>query len=178
MLVEIENAVEQALAGAGLSIADVDIDNQKRKQTRFFKPPAAYVSIDLGEFSKAALSKYKCSVTLFIMLVFKDTHSPKKRRHKLYPAMLGVFLLLFNKTLGLSIDPIKPARFSNITDTDMAEDNLCAYLLEFSTAFTIEAEDEESTTAQDLITLSLEYFLQDPEDDGEMDAQDLITLET
>jgi hypothetical protein len=170
MITEIETKVVDAMNAAGLGIRDLDVKGKGRG----LNYPCAMVATEEGTFTRISNGKYKCSVDVYIIVAFKDAHSEKKRRHGIYPILLGIFQLLMLQNFGLAIDDLVPRGFKNITDKDMVAKDIIAYQLGFATAFTVKMQKEEP--ADELLRIGLEYYLQDPVDDGEMDAQDLVTL--
>lgn len=168
MIADIELKILDYLNSAGLGIRNTDI-----KKGKSILYPAVFVYTETGKFSKITMSKYKCELGVFVLIAFHDVKEEKKRRHGLYPILEGVIQGLMLNNLGLSITPLVPMSFRNITDKDMQKSDILAYQLEFSTGFTMKPPAEKTV---DLLRIGLEYYLQDPVDDGELDAQDLVEL--
>jgi len=170
MLTEIENAIIDRLETGGLSVRDIDI----QKGAKGLIYPAIFVSTEAGDFKNLSQVKFKCSVTVSVIAVFKSHKSEKKRRHGVYPILSGVLLRLMLQDLGLNITPLFPVRFRNVTDRRLAEKALMAYQLDFRTSFELTRVDDE--TSVDLLEVGLKYYLQEPVDDGEADAGDELTF--
>lgn len=170
MITEIENAIIDRLETGGLAVRDIDV----RKGAKGIIYPAVFVSTEIGNYSKVTQTKFKCEPTILVAVVFKHHASEKKRRHGIYPILEAVLLRLMLQTLGLEIKPLRPIRFRNITDRDLAEDGLLAYQFEFATSYVVEMVDDE--VVEDLLKVGLEYYLQDPEDDEVKDAEDIVEL--
>lgn len=173
MLAEIENKTLEWLEAAGLGIRAVDVTKDER-----VKRPAAFVYVEAGNFSRAAVGRYKCEAEVYVLIAFRSVRDELHRRHGLYPILEGVIRGLTLNALGLDITGLVPKRFTNITDRDFREDDTLVYQVMFTTSFMIAAlKDSADETAKDLLRIGLNYYLQDPGDDGAADARDLIEKE-
>ncbi len=171
MITEIEEAIIARLEDKGLNVAK----RRVKDGSKHVKLPAVYVTTQAGDFMKETLTKYRCEISVSVAVVFKNLKSDQDQRHGVYPILMSVTSFLMLQDLGLEIRPLKPIRFRNITDEEMAEGGLTAFQLVFKTSFILTRMDEEE--AFDLLRIGLSYFLQDPEDDNVVDAQDIVTLE-
>lgn len=170
MIIDIENKVITRLEDGGLSVRDVSI----KSGTTGIIYPAVFLSTETGDYKRITQTKYRCELTLVIIVIFKNYKSEKDRRHGVYPILQGVIDLLLLQDLDLEILPIIPKSFRNVTDDALADKGLLAYQIELETSYVIEKTDDETTV--DLLKVGLEYYLQDPEDDEVMDAQDIVEL--
>lgn len=170
MIIEIENKIINKLETGGLSVRDVSI----KTGTTGIIYPAVFLSTEMGGFKRITQTKYRCELTLVIVIIFKNYKSEKDRRHGVYPILQGVIDLLLLQDLDLEITPITPKSFRNVTDDALADKGLLAYQIEFETSYVIEKTYDEPDV--DLLKIGLEYYLQDPEDDDVMDAQDIVDL--
>jgi len=172
MITEIENKIINKLETGGLSVRDVGI----KTGTTGIIYPAVFLSTETGDYKRITQTKYRCELTLVIVVIFKNYKSEKDRRHGVYPILQGIINLLLLQDLDLEILPIIPKSFRNITDDALADKGLMAYQIELETSYVIEKTDDETTV--DLLTVGLEYYLQDPVDDEVIDAQDVVTIDS
>lgn len=171
MITEIENAIIDKLETGGLSVRDIAI---KAGSTGIVYP-AVFLSTETADYKRITQAKYRCELSIVIVVIFKNFKSEKDRRHGVYPILQSVIGLLLLQDFDLDISPTIPNSFRNVTDNDLADKGLMAYQIELRTSYVIEKIDDEELF--DLLRIGLEYYLQDPEDDGVMDAQDIIDLE-
>lgn len=170
MIVEIENKIIERLEAGGLSVRDISI----KSGSAGIIYPAVFLTTESGDYKRITQVKYRCELTLVIVVIFKHYKSEKDRRHGVYPILQGVINLLLFQDFDLEILPIRPVRFRNVTDDDLADKGLLAYQIELETSYVINKTDDE--TVVDLLKVGLEYYLQDPEDDDVKDAQDIVAV--
>lgn len=135
---------------------------------------SVYAHIDDGGIRKITINKMKIEVVLKISIVFKHLNEEQDRREGIYPILLGVIGILTGQKLDLQIDPLKPTGFRNITDGYDEKAGLIVFQMKFGTGFVITEMSDE--TAEDLLRIGLNYYLQDPADDGVEDATDVVEL--
>lgn len=174
MLVEIEHAAVQHLRDNGLNVEDIDLDKKSGTTAKRSRLPACYVAIETGRWSRASQHVVKCEADLLVAVAFKDFAGDRKRRIGAQQILMAIVQLLALQKLDLDIRPLMPKRFYNITDKALAQIGITAYQIEFGTGFDLQRQ--ETGQATDLLSIGLQYYLQDPEDDGEADAGDDITL--
>lgn len=171
ILSAIEDAIVDTLDRQQLfQVRDVDIDKIKQGLAH----PAVFVSVESGSFKKVTARTWRCTARAFLVVLFKDLRDERARRRGVYPILMGVIQLLAGKRLGLSITPIAPERFRNVTRENFTRLGLTAYEIELSTSFDVTVGEEDDGTAFDMLHLGVSYYLQDPADDGEPDASDEI----
>lgn len=170
MIAEVENKILDWLDTAGLGVRATDVTKGES-----IKKPAVFVYIEAGQLTRAAMSKIKVSLDVYVLIAFRSVRDELERRHGLYPILEGVMQGLMLADLGLDITPLIPDRFANITDVEFREKNTLLYQIKFTTSYIMARVKEEDVA--DLLRIGLEYYLQDPEDDGVADASDLVTLE-
>jgi len=134
--------------------------------------PTVSVAIFEGTFEKVTQVTWKQKVTVHVLLTFKHERGEEERRKGINPLVQGVVLYLMLRDLGLNMEPLKPVRFRDVTDSEDYEERKIVYLVELSTSFTMTKLDLEE--AVDLLTVGLNYYLK-PGDDV-VDASDLVTL--
>lgn len=134
--------------------------------------PTASVAVFEGTFEKVTQATWKQKVTVNVLLTFKHERGEEERRKGINPLVQGVVQYLMLRDLGLNMEPLKPVRFRDVTDSDDYEERKIVYLVEFSTSFTITKPDLE--VAVDLLRIGMNYYLK-PGDDI-VDASDLVTL--
>ncbi len=163
MLTEIETQILQRLWDKGLPADTSGTTN-----------PAVYCRVESGTFAKTAQGKLKLDALIYLSFVFNSTDTEDTRRNTVFPLLTGALNILALQDLGLTIDPLLPVSFQNITSADDVTAGLLVYQLQFKTYFYIEKMDDEAVT--DLLKVALDYYLQEPSDDGVKDAADEITL--
>ncbi len=137
--------------------------------------PAIDVIVGNGSFVRVAQS-WKIKPQVFVIVTFQNLRSVADRRRGVYPILLGILSALVDQKLGLKIDGLAPVRLDNITDEKEAGAGKIVYQLEFETGFIIEKLSDEAIV--ELLSVGLNYYLQDPADDTVVDASDLVTLST
>lgn len=171
MLAEIESGVITRLQDRGLPVTHFSI----RKDPDVLVAPAAFCSVEAGVFRKAGNAGYRQEVNVYVTVEYGDATSEAARRSGVFPLLEGVVDILTLQTLGLSIDPLVPVMFVNITDAAAEQASVAVFQVQFTTSYTVKKVDDEEVT--DLLRVGLEYYLQDPGDDGEADASDEVTIE-
>jgi hypothetical protein len=174
MMVEIENAVVQHLEDNGLNVEDIDLDKKSGTAAKRSRLPACYVAIETGGFSRSSQNIVKCEANLLVAVAFKDFAGDRKRRRGAQQILIAIVQLLAMQKLDLDIRPLMPTRFYNITDKELADIGITAYQIEFGTGF--DMQRQQIGQVSDLLTIGLQYYLQESEDDGKADAGDEITL--
>lgn len=174
MLVELEIAILEELAKVSpalkAKIFDFKVDRLPRRQTFL---PTIFLSIEAAEFEDGPDESFYQDVFLFMLVVFTDLEGEATRRKGIYPFLQGVIGILASQKLELDIDPISPVGLQNVTEEDDARNGEIKYQLKFQTRFKVDKAAEDPAPA-DLLTLAVEYFLQEPSDDGLVDAADVI----
>jgi phage gp37-like protein len=165
-LAQIEEALVARLRDKNLSVRDLDKETDKAVVF-----PAVFVSTDQGTFERAVMNAFRQTARITLTIYFKDV-SEKKRRHGVYPILEAIVGILVGQTLGLTIKPLAPIAFRNVTDQALQNDGLAAYSVTFETSYTIAQMDDEEAVA--LLEIGLNYLLK-PGDDVS-DATDIVTL--
>lgn len=173
MLAEIEAAVLAKLNANGIraKIFNARADRTPRKQ--FFQP-TVFCSIDAADFERLTQTTFTQTVSIFLILTFKNTESEADRRDGIYPILEGVISLLTLQTLDIDgLKPLQPVNFKNITDNLDALRGEILFQLEFSTKYAVSKAADEA--AETLLKIGTEYFIH-PEDDGEADGEAIAEL--
>jgi len=170
MLNEIEKAVKDRI---DLKIAEVKKTLvQKGASPIALTSPAVFVSCEEGKFKKQGQTSYQQSADVFVEIEFKDLSSEEARRRGALLIVKALVQYLILQKLDLKILPLEPVRWAHITDKDDISTGIARFQIVFSTAFSIEAIDDEAVT--DLLRVGLNYLLK-PGDDV-VDATDLVEL--
>ena len=169
MITLIEEAIQSRVEDNLSSVRDVQIS----KTGRGLVNPTVYVSIEEGTFKKRGQISFEQSVNIYIEVEFKNMKEADRKKGA-FLVLEGIVGTLTLQKFDLSIDPLKPQRWQNVTSEKDATAGKARYMLIMSTAYTIEAVDDEVVT--DLLTVGLSYFLQDPADDDVQDAEDIVDL--
>lgn len=171
MLSDIEDKITERLTEQLETVARVTID--KAHSPVSLKLPGVDVIVAGGAFSRVA-QQYKITPQVFVVVTFQNLRSTQDRRKGVYPIIESILALLIGQKFGLAIDGLKPKRLDNITEEKEAEAGKIIFQIEFETGFIIEAQSDEELV--DLLTVGLNYYLQEPSDDDVADATDEITL--
>lgn len=171
MIVELTAAIEARLKAAGLKLAHVEIHGLKPDKN--LPSPSALIFVDSGAFEKVSSETCKMTAEVTVALMVRDLGREKNRRAGVSALVEGVMAALAFQTLDLNVSPLKPLRFENVTDSELADLGVMIFALKFSTSWAWTKPDDE-VEAVDLIRIGLNYLLQDPYDDGGVDASDLI----
>ena len=153
---DIETAVITSLKDTGLKefrVKDFDVRNEKSTLVA----PAVFCSIESGKAVMVG-EDIKWDLALHVTVVFSHIKGEAERRKGIYPIIAGIITYLTGKDLGLKIDELEPLTFRNITDREDAKSTLTVFSIQFRTAFTMQAEDEEDN-AKDLIKVGVGYLL-------------------
>ena len=129
------------------------------------------VFTDFGRLEKISQDTYKQVLTVSLSLVFRNI-AGRRRRLVLYPILEGIIGILLLQDLGLSISPLIPRSFRNVTTEEGRQAGELAYLIEVDTSYTVTKMTGEE--AVDLLSAGLNYFLK-PGDDA-ADAFDNVIL--
>jgi hypothetical protein len=170
MLNEIEEGVKNRI-GDKMSASAAKIDVQRGVEG--IPHQAIYVSVEEGDFARVTSTTYSVTVKGFVDIVFSNLQSEGERRKGIAAILEGVYQCLLLETLNLNITPIIPTRFRNVTTQEQKDSGLIVFTLEFTTKYNITKLDE--TAIDDLLTVGLNYYLQDPVNDGVVDAVDTVT---
>lgn len=172
MLSELEAAILARLESNGINSKIFDFKTDERPRAE--NVPTVFCQIEEAKFSKQTMISFLQEVSIFLVVTFKNMTGEADRRSGIYPILEGIIQLFTLQNLDLSLRPLRPIGFKNITDKDDARSGEILYQIEFWTAYTIEKTAE---SAVDLLRVGMEYYLQDPEDDGVKDAEDLVELD-
>lgn len=137
-----------------------------------YQGPTASVAIFEGTFEKVTQAAWKQKVTVNVLLTFKHERGEEERRRGINPLVQGVVQTLMLRDLGLAMEPLKPVRFREVTESEDHEARKIVYLIEFATSFVITRQSDEEVT--DLLRIGLDYYLKPG--DGARDASDLVEL--
>lgn len=164
---------EAALARITAAIAAVASSGAQKDTRQLLTPTAVACAVLEGSFEHVARYSWRQNCTVSVLVKFKNMQSEEARRKGINPLVKGIILLLAGQKLGLDIKELQPKSFRDVTNEEKYVGGVIEYLLEFTTAFHIDRQDDEVVT--DLITIGLQYYLQDPADDLVVDASDTIT---
>lgn len=167
MLADIETKIVERIKAKVTQPRDVDI----HKAHSALITPAVFVVIGNGRFSKVA-QKIKLEASVYITVEFKNMKGEEERRKGIYPIFEAIVACLIFQNLGLSIDPLVPVNFQNITEEEEAKAGKILFQAEFKTGFIIDEVSDEVVT--DLLKVGLNYYLK-PGDDVS-DSSDTVTL--
>lgn len=170
MLYALENAIATTLKSRVREARSTEVSTQ----THSVLKPAIHVACQAGEFSKLTQAKWKCDLTANVYLLFQHFENEDRRREGMSLVVMGVVMSLTNKSLGLPIQPLRPKNFRDVTDPEITREGELLYLVQFTTAIEVVIPDDG--TENDLLSVGLEYYLQDPADDFKADASDEITF--
>lgn len=171
MLTNIEEAIVEHLQQRLAAAVRIAIDEAHSALS--LKLPGVDVIIGNGTFARVA-QQHKLTCQVFVVVTFQNLRSTQDRRKGVYPIITSIVALLSDHKFGLAIDNLKPKRLDNITEEKEALEGKVIFQIEFETGFIIAAQPDETLT--DLLSVGLNYYLQDPADDDEADASDLVTL--
>jgi hypothetical protein len=146
--------------------------NQKSSQG-VYAGPVVSVAIFDGSFTRIVPGKWKQACLVNILLTFKNERGEEERRKGINPLVQGIVLLLCEQTLGLNITELLPVSFREVTDDEDYDQGKIVYLIIFSTSFVVTKPEDPTTT--DLMTVALNYYLQEPLDTT-ADSADTVDL--
>jgi len=172
MITAIETAALKRITDA---IAAITSSGAQKDTRQLLTANAVAVAVLEGSFTHVARYSWRQDCTVSVLVKFKNMQSEEARRKGINPLVKGIILLLAGQKLGLDIRELQPKSFRDVTNEEKYVGGVIEYLLEFTTSFTIERQDDEAVT--DLITIGLNYYLQDPADDQVADASDVITTQ-
>jgi len=170
-ITDIETAVLTRLTA---TLTGVRNEANQKDAAGLYPGPSVSVAIFEGTFEKITQKSWRQKVTVHILLTFKHERGEQERRRGINPILQGVILSLLLRDLGLAMDPLKPVRFREVTDSADDEARKIVYLIEFATSFCIAPVDDEE--AADLLRIGLAYYLKPG--DAVVDATDVVTLST
>lgn len=172
MLADIEKNIIARLKAKGLQAAF----GITRDALGGLVTPAVYCAIEEASFKKTTQVVFKQNIKVFLTVIFDNIRAVEDRRKGIYLIIEGVIAHLMLQSVGLEIDPLMPAGFRNITSEDDMDLGRILFQIEFHSGYEIrKSQTDEEAAAPDLITIGLNYFLQDPVDDGVVDASDTVT---
>lgn len=132
--------------------------------------PALSAGCMEGGFERIG-KQWKHKVSISILLSFQHAKGEAARRNGSNPLIESIFQLLLDEDLGLSITPLEPVRWREITDETAYDEGKNEYLLQFSTSFNI--KKLAAGEAQDLLGIAIDYLLEPGNNTA--DAQDELT---
>jgi hypothetical protein len=171
LLTLIEDKIVARLNAKLTGVVKVAIDEAHSKLA--LNLPIVEVLVGGGTFSRIAQT-FKISLQVFVILTFQNLRSVEDRRKGVYPILESILALLINNKFGLKIDALAPKRLDNITEEKEAKEGKLVFQIEFETGFVLTAISDEAI--EDLLTIGLNYYLQEPADDNVADASDEVTL--
>lgn len=162
ILSDIEQRIQDRLRDKGLPARNIKIE----KGSAGLASPRVSIAADEGAFKPVAQNAaWRCDVTVYVDVVFKNVQSDAARREGIHPLLTGILFILAGQKLGLDIDPLQPQRFQNVTTLGELQAGELVFQLLFRTGYTLRKADEEK--AADLIKVGLGFFLQEPAPAGE-----------
>jgi hypothetical protein len=165
-------AIEQAtLTRLTDNIPALKSSGLQKDSRQLLRDTSVAVAVLDGKFNKIGQACFRNECTVSVLLKFKNMQSEEARRKGINPLVIAAIQYLLGQKLGLSIGPLQPVRFRDVTTEDKYEAGVIEYLLEFSTWFDIRKLAEEELG--DLVTLAINYLLK-PGDDT-VDATDILT---
>ncbi|PKN05553.1 MAG: hypothetical protein CVU74_01100 [Deltaproteobacteria bacterium HGW-Deltaproteobacteria-9] len=173
MFAEIEDGIIARLNAKLSGVTKVSVD--KAHSNLNLNLPIINVIAGGGTFVSVTMSQYKCKTQVFVILTFQNLKSEADRRKGVYPILLAILLFLAGNKFGLKIEALVPKRLDNITEEAEAKAGKIVFQIEFETGFVITPTSDEELV--DLLTIGLNYYLQDPADDNIADASDVVTLD-
>jgi len=172
VLAQIESGIVAILEQAGLGLSKVEV----RSKGSVPKKPAGFVACRGGKFKKKGQRVWGCETTIIVLVMFENFANEDKRRAGMNIILEGIVLKLAGNSLGLDIKPLTPVDWNDVTDDALAGEGLLLFELVFSTEFDL--RPPENDEEEDLLTVGLSYYLQDPADDHRVDANDTVDLNT
>lgn len=115
-------------------------------------------------------------VDLGVYMEFKHAADEQRRYEGMMLIIEACVALLALSKLDLDITPLEPVSISEVTTAKHQEERKVAYVLKFKTRFDTKPDAAKEEDAQDLLTIGLEYFLQEPSDDEVADASDVVEI--
>lgn len=170
MLTAIEQAVLARLCDQIPALKSSGIQKDSRQMLR---DTALAVAVLDGKFSPVGQTSFRNECTVSVLLKFKNMQSEEARRRGINPLVTAAVQVLLGQKLGLAIGPLQPKSFRDVTTEEKYVGGVIEYLLEFSTWFNVTRLEEEELGT--LITMAVDYYLQDPVDDNVVDAADTLT---
>ncbi len=166
-IAEIEDAIISRLQAQG-----IDLRMEIKEGAAGIPINRIEVFTNAGRLDKISQNTFKQTVTVSLLLFFRNIRTEKDRRRGLYPILEGIIGILLLQTLELSISPVLPKAFRNVTTEEDRTAGELVYLVELETSYTITKTSDEQVT--DLLLMGLNYFLK-PGDDVS-DASDNVVL--
>jgi len=170
MLTAIETA---ALALLNDKVAAVKSSALQKGSNQLLRDIAIAVAVLDGKFRRLVKDTWCSDCTVSVLIKFKNVQSEEARRKGINPLVCLAVQSLLGQKLGLDITRLEPLGFRDVTSEDKYAAGVIEYLLEFATSYDIVKLPEEDLG--DLVTIAIDYFLQDPADDELADGSDTIT---
>ena len=169
MITAIEEAV---LTRITTRIAELKTGGNQKDTRQLLTANAVAVACLEGTFESVTRTSWRQNVTVSVLVKFKNMQSEEARRNGINPLCEGIILLLVGQKLNLGIKELQPKSFKDVTNEEKYTAGVIEYLIEFTTAYHIEKQDDEVVT--DLLTVGLSYLLKPG--DAVADATDTIDL--
>jgi hypothetical protein len=131
MMVEIEQKALDRLREEKLNVENFEVGMEPRE----IVAPAVNAWIMAGTFEPAGQTSYRQWVDLYLLVLLKDLGSAEARHEGVYPVVQGVVGLLTEQNLGLSIEPLVPQSFRNVTTHEWRARGYILYQVHFRTGF-------------------------------------------
>ena len=169
MITAIEEAVLNRIT---TRIAALKTGGNQKDMKQLLTANAVAVACLEGTFERVTKASWRQDVTVSVLVKFKNMASEEARRNGINPLCKGIILLLVGQKLGLGIKELQPKSFRDVTNEEKYNAGIIEYLIEFTTAFYIETQDDEVVT--DLLTVGLSYLL--TPGDAVVDAAETVDL--
>lgn len=169
MITAIEEAVLERIT---TRIAALATGGNQKDTRQLLTSNAVAVAVLEGKFEHVTKNSWRQDVTVSVLVKFKNMAGEEARRKGIHPLVKGIILLLAGQKVGLGIKELQPKSFRDATSEEKYTAGVIEYLIEFTTAFYIEKQDDE--VVDDLLTVGLSYLLQPG--DAVADATDTIDL--
>ncbi len=175
MLTQImQNAANKLLAGLKKAMGAVEAKAGGKKAPP--RSPNIITYIANVKLIKKGQVVIRWDVDLGVYMEFKHVADEQRRYEGMNMIIEACVALLALSKLDLEIAPLEPVSISEVTTAKHQEERKVAYVLKLKTRFDTKSDAVNEEDAQALLTIGLEYFLQDPTDDGVADASDEITI--
>lgn len=145
----------------------------QKNNSQLLRDISVAVAVLDGKFTRVGQGCFRNECTVSVLLKFKNMASEEARRRGINPLVTATVQSLLGQKLGLAIGSLQPKSFRDVTSEEKYAGGVIEYLLEFSTWFDLRQLDEDSLG--ELITIAVDYYLQDPADDQAVDASDTLT---
>ena len=166
---DIERAIETYLVSRIEAIRKTAI---QRNMRYIFNNPAITVAILKAKSREVGRRSFRFDPIIDVMVTFYNAKSEEDRREAINPLVIAIIRALTRKKLGLDIDELKPTGFREVTEEEDYKENKILFLLEFTTHFFLQGDEDE--IVDDLLPVGLSYLLKPG--DAVVDATDTIDL--